>query len=81
MKCSNLTVRDMYWGLFYKAARSSDACTGHVQATKGGVDPTGTTTKPRVQHASAKSLSSCGSSVQERTKQCPGEKKNHKHHR
>lgn len=66
---------------FYKAPWSSDACTGHIQTTKVGVGPAGTTTKPRVQHASAKWLSSRGSTVQERTEKCPGKKKNHKIHR
>lgn len=60
---------------FHKAPWSWDACTGHIQTTKGGVGPAKTTTKPWGQHTSTKSLSSCGSPVQERKKKCPGGKK------
>lgn len=72
IKRSNFTVHNMYWDLFTKHL---EVVTGHIQTTKGGVGPAKTTTKSWGQHTSTKSLSSCGSPVQERKKKCPEGKK------
>lgn len=74
MKWSNLTVHDTYRGLFTKHLEVQMHVQGTYKPPRVGVGPAETTTKPQVQHASTKSLSSCGSAVQERTKKCPGKK-------